>query len=817
MQRRAQWHRRLFNMRIGALAVIAAGEAAVASGSVVEVKLGQTIARSWANVEAAGYAYGPKQAFDAKTRETQVWLPYGSHGIYDETAGLSLSEPGSKGTGCPLATTADGNTSCRLVYKVRFDKPIGTFRLYVGWSEWGVGGETVGGVEYSVDGQAWKTIREVTAGGIVEPLVKPSDSKVAGLNTCTLYIRFYSRNRHDPAQEKGPGRWMKIRLAGDPGWGDRAETFFNAQPQIWVTPSGLPAAAEQAEAAKPVIAPLAIGPVPDDNSPWGIASGAEWSGEYPHFNPLLKEAGVRWLRFFPEWSTLQPRQGAWNWEPADRFVVNAVSNGIQMAGIFLYFAPWASADGGTRKCPVKDMQYWRDYTSGVMTRYRNVIKYWEVWNEFNGSFAINGTPRIYAEMVQEAWQEARKIDPQIKIGMSCANFDVGFFDAAIKAGAAGHFDFIAVHPYENLGDVMGGDGEPGYLSMAASLRRMLAANGQPAEMPLQITETGFQAPVAPDPARDALQAEALVKAYVLSLAQGFQRLFWFEARGPAYGKGTDHGIIRKDWSPRPAYTAMRTMSRMLGAEPKYAGWLKLDASGYGFVFQGQSGPVLAAWSPVNATNTVSFEAPVRVIALDGTTTPLPAGQKLVLTRMPVLIAGLPATQAELARSQMAKPFPWGTDYAVAHEVSCRLGAVNAEKGVKQTSPGTTAVVNGPTESWRRTNFKSGGEGHYVYFRADSTFASFGTTNLAITVVARRPAVDQSAGMNLCYESLHGYKLASGWWTIPADDQWHENTWNVTDANFVGGWGWNFRIDAVSSPNECQIREVRVRKLTSGGE
>ena len=100
-------------------------------------------------------------------------------------------------------------------------------------------------------------------------------------------------------------------------------------------------------------ASLAVSPVvlagdgaQEDGSPWGIASGAEWSGDYPQFNPMLGEAGV--------------------------------------------FAHWASADGGTRRCPVKDMRYWRDHVSETMKRYRTRITCWEVWNEFNGSFAVDG-------------------------------------------------------------------------------------------------------------------------------------------------------------------------------------------------------------------------------------------------------------------------------------------------------------------------------------------------------------------------------------------------------------------------------------------
>lgn len=548
----------------------------------------------------------------------------------------------------------------------------------------------------------------------------------------------------------------------------------------------------------------------DDASPWGVASGAEWSGDYAGFNPLLRDAGVRWMRYFAEWQSVQPRQGEWNWDWQDRFMASANSNGIHVTGVFAYFAKWASADGGTRKCPIRDIQYWRDYVGGAVTRYRKDIKYWEVWNEFNGSFSVNGTPKLYADLVIAAHESARLADPTARIGISCANFDVGWLDAAIKAGAADHFDYVCVHPYENLGAAMQG-GEPGYLSLAASLRRMLAANKQRADIPLWITETGHQAPVLPDAKGDAEQAEALAKVYVLSTAQGFQRVCWFEARGPAYGKGTDHGLIRRDWTRRPALEALKTMTRLMGAEPQYLGWLKLGSNGYGFVYRGAEAAVLAAWSPPEAANMVTFSAPVRVVDLAGRTTPIEAGKPLALSRTPVFVVGLPKQETEQATSQAQMPFPWGTDYSQAQEVTCRLGAINDEKGIKQTRPETTVVVNDLTESWRRANFSAGGEGRYMYFRVDPTFAPFGTTNLEITVVARRAAADKPANTGLLYESLKGYRAAQGHFDIPADNGWHEYTWKVNNANFVGGWGWNFRTEATGSPSEFCVREVRVRK------
>jgi polysaccharide biosynthesis protein PslG len=553
----------------------------------------------------------------------------------------------------------------------------------------------------------------------------------------------------------------------------------------------------------------------DDASPWGIASGAEWSGDYPKFNPMLHKARVRWLRLFPEWQVVQPKKGQWDWNVSDAMAADARANDIHLLACWAYLAPWASADGGTRKFPIKDIHYWRDYITGTVERYHKDVKYWEVWNEFNGSFGDSKDKvKDYAQLVVTAYDAAKKVDPTAKIGLSVANFDVGFLDAVIKAGAADHFDFICVHPYENLGAVAEG-GEVGYLSLVGNLRKMLAANKQRTDVPLWITEIGFQAPVKAEPKGDAQQADLLAKAYLLSLVQGFDKIFWFEARGPAYGHGTDHGIIRPDWTPRPSYDALKTMTTLLGPEPRYLGWLDLGKGGYGFLFKGQKGNVLAAWSPAGKEYKVKFDAAVDVTDLAGQQSSLPAGEALVLTQRPVFISGVPADLVKQAQANAGKPYPWGGDFANAKVVACRLGAANTEDGLKQVNPKTTVVVNDLVESYRRPDFVNPAlknEGRYVYFRVDPQFVPFGTKELEITIVAKRLAPDKEAGMNLTYESAKGYKGANGWWTIPKDDKWHENTWKISDANFVGQWGWNFRFDANGSPNEFLIKEARVKRV-----
>lgn len=551
----------------------------------------------------------------------------------------------------------------------------------------------------------------------------------------------------------------------------------------------------------------------DDASPWGIAPGAEGKEEYPMFNPLLQQAGTRWIRLFPAWNKLQPKQGEWDWAAADEMLANAKAHGMRTSGGLWFLAAWASAGGKPLVFPLKELQHWRDYVTGVVTHCKADIRWWEVWNEFNGGFAVaENKPKVYADLVKEASLAAKTADPGAMIGISCANFDLNFFDATIKAGAAGHFDFVCVHPYENLGFAVTNGGERGYLSMAGSIRRMLAANGQRPDMPLWITEIGRVSDGAP--VNDALQAEALVKAYVLSLAQGFARVFWFEAVGPAiYGKQKNeaHGIIHTDGTPRPAYHALQAMAKLLGPEPRYAGWLDLEGA-YGFVFDGASGPVLAAWAPPGGTQKPTFASEMRIMSLVGDEMRLAAGAPLALKQEPVWIAGLPAALADQARSNAGRPFPWGGDYSAAKQVVCRLGATVAEEGLQLLRPERTTVVIQGDDSCRRLNFDPQANGRVVPFRLHDSFVAAGAQEVEITVVACPSAAGKPASMKMNYETVRGYKDAQGRWDLDNKVAWQEHTWRVTDANFVGQWGFSLRIDAQCSQNEFLVREVRVTRI-----
>jgi hypothetical protein len=573
---------------------------------------------------------------------------------------------------------------------------------------------------------------------------------------------------------------------------------------------GFSALAGDAE-RKPITIPASRETVAqNDHNPWGVATGAEWLSAYPQFDPLLDQAGVKWLRAFKEWHTLEPKHGYWNWAAADHLVENARTNNLRLTWVLGYLAPWASADGGTGKFPIKDIGYWRDYVGHLVDRYHGDIQYWEVWNEFNGGFAENGSPERYAELVREASIAAKAIDPAAKIGLSVANFDLHFLDAAIKAGAAGFFDYVCVHPYEKMAQLEN-DGEPDFLAMAASLRQMLAANHQPSDLPLWITEIGETSSVAPDPQADRRQAIALAKSYLLSIASGFQKIFWFEARGPSHDNKVDFGIIRSNLTPRPSYDALRTLSATLGPAPISRGWLELGKGGFGFLFAAGGRSVLAAWAPSKGDLKITFPADVRVVDLAGSQTTLKSGEELTLPRAPILLLDLPQQTVRDAEQNRDRPYPWGGNYAQAQVLKVKLGATNVEDGIKQVRTDSTLAADVGNETALRLNFShTDNDGHYAYFSVDPGFARAGASALEITVLARRLAPSKVAGFAITYESKSGY-VGTGYANIPESDAWHELTWKIDDADFAGQWGFNFALNAVSSPNEFLIKEVVVKR------
>lgn len=204
-----------------------------AADGMVPVRVGKTIELSLEESKKANFAWRPKQTLE-EGKETKIYLPYGAPNLFWQADNVTLADP-APGKSAEAFCTANDRPML-LTYRFQFDKPIDGFRCYAGYCELVLAPECVSGVEYSIDGKAWTTLVEHPAGtrAVVKPFSGP-EKRVTGLDTKTLFLRLYARQKADPAAT-GKECYFKLRNAGDPAWGDAASSLYEQQMLLWVHP-----------------------------------------------------------------------------------------------------------------------------------------------------------------------------------------------------------------------------------------------------------------------------------------------------------------------------------------------------------------------------------------------------------------------------------------------------------------------------------------------------------------------------------------------------------------------------------------------------
>jgi hypothetical protein len=536
-------------------------------------------------------------------------------------------------------------------------------------------------------------------------------------------------------------------------------------------------------------------------SPLGVATSSSGMADAAKWMSQMREVGVTTVRAFPEWPSIEPRQGEWHWERADALLQAAGNDQLEVTAIVMGSVPWSGEKPHT--FPMSDLGAWSGFIEQSVTRYKDRIHFWEVWNEGNGGF--NGghhTAADYGRLAAATFEAAKKVDPSARIGLTTASFDPAYLEHAILAqqtsGTPGRFDYLCVHPYEIADGIGRPNGEIPYLWMTRPLREMLRRTApDKANSDIWITEIGRNVAHRKDTAAAEQEAAtALVKIYVMAFAQGIARVQWFEAQDPA-GEEPGFGLLRRDGTRRPSFEALKKLATILGPSPKYLGWLALGETGhaFGFVFQGPATPVLVAWKAAGDPDTpVTFPSNVRVQLLtDSLAKLLESGETLTLSDTPVFISDFPASLTGQAQSSREEPFPWGGNFANAKTVSTELSAPSPTGGVFLAGRHPHSIKSFPDGS-------SGievGANQSIQFFVHPSFASLQTRDYYVRITVRR-TVPGNVGMNLHYEvaDSHGgasYRNVGTWFSLSKDDGWQTFTWHVKDACFAKMWAYDFSL------------------------
>lgn len=291
--------------------------------------------------------------------------------------------------------------------------------------------------------------------------------------------------------------------------------------------------------------------------------------------------GARWVRFDIKWSDVQWHgPTSFDWGKYDPLIDAARARGLTVLGNLAYSPTWARPAATTDKFGPDSDERRRAYAAfaaAAVSHFAGRVSHWELWNEPNVSMFWAPRPNAahYALLVREAYprMKAANADAYVLGGATSpassdgvAIDEVAFLQAVYANGGGGRFDGWSHHPYTVDPSFAHADNAWWQVARTSpSIRSVMTANGDGAK---QVWGTEFGPPTsgAPHAMSEAGQADQITEAYTTWNAYSWSGpLFVYMQRDKrAYGASGDsfnyHGMLRSDFSAKPAWSAYRALA-----------------------------------------------------------------------------------------------------------------------------------------------------------------------------------------------------------------------------------------------------------------
>ncbi|MBW4443059.1 MAG: endo-1,4-beta-xylanase [Plectolyngbya sp. WJT66-NPBG17] len=240
------------------------------------------------------------------------------------------------------------------------------------------------------------------------------------------------------------------------------------------------------------------------------------------------------------WASLEKQKGKWDFQLLDQYVSLAQKSKAEVVLVLGLTPNWASTrpdeisayEKGNAAEP-KHLEDWRNYVRQVATRYKGLVRHYEIWNEPNSNRFYSGSIQQLVALSREAYQTLKAIDPLVKVispAMSpCCN-SFNYLDAYLKEGGGNYANVIGYHFYV-------APDKPEVMLLSIEQVKTLMAKYNLASKPLWDTETGWRIQNRDVNPEDELWAGAalsmddasayVARSYIISWAAGVDRVYWY--------------------------------------------------------------------------------------------------------------------------------------------------------------------------------------------------------------------------------------------------------------------------------------------------
>lgn len=201
--------------------------------------------------------------------------------------------------------------------------------------------------------------------------------------------------------------------------------------------------------------------------------------DYDSYKEYLPVLGIKKIRLQGGWARTEKQKGIYDWTWLDHIIDHAVTNGLKpwletSYGNTLYNSGGAGL-GGSIPVTEEALAGWDRWVEAMVTRYRDKVTEWEIWNEPSGQTkekALN-TPERVAEFNIRTAEIIKKIQPHAEIaGLAMGSgSDTIYLDGFLKVLAEKNkldlFKWITFHGYTMNPD----DAYAGYGKLESVLRK----------------------------------------------------------------------------------------------------------------------------------------------------------------------------------------------------------------------------------------------------------------------------------------------------------------------------------------------------------
>jgi hypothetical protein len=222
--------------------------------------------------------------------------------------------------------------------------------------------------------------------------------------------------------------------------------------------------------------------------------------------------------------------GVYDWSRLDALVTIAQNNGLEilftLGSLPLYMTSGTGpATGSYNPNPPSDMQYWIDYCTAVLTRYKGKIKKYEVWNEIDLAQFWVGTIDQMAQMTSLLVTVRDTVDPNAKIvAASCSSYANATTEPYLKQ-CVNLVDEISTHIYV----------QPREPEVCGSLISAVRGSSLASTKPLIVTEgtwnnyyeNGVLKTGDNNPMLDTQAAAYVSRMYLTSWLNGATQMFFY--------------------------------------------------------------------------------------------------------------------------------------------------------------------------------------------------------------------------------------------------------------------------------------------------